>query len=543
MSYVLGLDIGTTSTIGIAIRPEGEVAGLAKRPVDLYSENVGWAEENPEQWWSNVREIITELLANGIDPAEIQAIGVTGMLPAVILLDEAGRLLRPSIQQSDARCGSEVEDLKREVDAAAFVSRAGNVLNQQLVAPKLRWIEKHEPDVFRRIATVFGSYDYIDWRLTAGRAVEKDGPLEAASWMLGGSIADDLVALAHHSAVRFAGEVGIARDSQAHFSRSCGWKRVDQGTRAPRRRSRSHCVCFGRWHHSDRRCSSQRFGGSVDILIATDQPVADPRMYLDYHLVPGLYMPNGCMATGGTALNWFVSTFATGDRAEAQAAGISVHELLDRKAAAVPAGADGLTVLPYFLGEKTDSRSFARALFWTTLSHTLGHLWRTAEGYAYALAHHIGVFHDVGCATTRPFASMADPTASLDADRGDIRRSQYSSYAVIRLLPWRMDRSIGAGLACDWCGISRSSRWTPWSGLSSRMGTVRGGYRVLQPIPSCADSRKSRFERLAILRILYDTNWQVRSGGKGCRRHWRSTRYWIRRRRVERFCRRGHRHY
>ena len=90
MSYVLGLDIGTTSTIGIAIRPEGEVAGLAKRPVDLYSENVGWAEENPEQWWSNVREIITELLANGIDPAEIQAIGVTGMLPAVILLDEAG---------------------------------------------------------------------------------------------------------------------------------------------------------------------------------------------------------------------------------------------------------------------------------------------------------------------------------------------------------------------------------------------------------------------------------------------------------------------
>src|SRR5258707_927881 len=112
MTYLLGLDIGTTSTMGILIRPEGEVVALAARPVDLYSERVGWAEENPEQWWSNVREIVAEILATGIDPSDIKAIGVTGMLPAVILLDEAGTLLRRAIQQSDARCGAEVEELK-----------------------------------------------------------------------------------------------------------------------------------------------------------------------------------------------------------------------------------------------------------------------------------------------------------------------------------------------------------------------------------------------------------------------------------------------
>lgn len=461
MSYVLGLDIGTTSTIGIAIRPEGEVAGLAKRPVDLYSEGIGWAEENPQQWWSNVREIIAELLAAGIDPAEIQAIGVTGMLPAVVLLDEAGRLLRPSIQQSDARCGSEVEELKHEVDAAAFVARAGNGLNQQLVAPKLRWIEKHEPDVFRRIATVFGSYDYINWRLTGERAVEKNWALEGGFVDVASSaIAEDLIALAHIP------RSALPRKSESHqilghvSTKAAAETGLLEGT--PVVGGAADLIASALGAGITRKGDVLlKFGGSVDILIATDQPIPDPRMYLDYHLVPGLYMPNGCMATGGTGLNWFVNTFATGERAEADAAGVSIHELLDRKAAAVPAGADGLIVLPYFLGEKTPIHDpSARALFsGLTLSHTLGHLWRAMlEGYAYALAHHIEVFHDVGYETTRYFAS----------DGGSNSKVWMQIVADILQEPVQLLRGhpgsclgaawtavVGAGCAGDWCGISK----------------------------------------------------------------------------------------
>ena len=106
LPYVLGLDIGTTSTIGILIRPPDETLALASRPVTLRSNHVGWAEEDPGQWWANVGEIVRELLrARGVSPADVAAVGVTGMLPAVVLIDGSGRLLRPSIQQSDARCG------------------------------------------------------------------------------------------------------------------------------------------------------------------------------------------------------------------------------------------------------------------------------------------------------------------------------------------------------------------------------------------------------------------------------------------------------
>src|SRR3984885_3312163 len=143
MTCVLGIDIGTTSTIGILIRLPDQVLALETRPVDLFSERPGWAEEDPEQWWRNVCDITRSLIAkSGIGADEIAGIGVAGMLPALILLDDHGRLLRRSIQQSDGRCAVEVEELRAEIDQEAFIRTAGNGFNQQLIACKLRWIDR-----------------------------------------------------------------------------------------------------------------------------------------------------------------------------------------------------------------------------------------------------------------------------------------------------------------------------------------------------------------------------------------------------------------
>jgi xylulokinase len=196
MTCVIGLDIGTTSTIGILIRMPSEHLALASRPVSLSHRHAGWAEEDPHQWWDNVCTIIAELLEkSGIKPDEIKAVGVSGMVPAVVLLDADGELLRPSIQQSDGRCAQEVDSLRREFDEATFTQRTGNGINQQLVAAKLRWIAHHEPQIFERIGTVFGSYDYINFRLTGSRNVEQNWALEAGFVDLAtGHIAEDLVA-------------------------------------------------------------------------------------------------------------------------------------------------------------------------------------------------------------------------------------------------------------------------------------------------------------------------------------------------------------
>ena len=118
--------------------------------------------------------------------------------PAVVLLDADGKLLRPSIQQSDGRSSAEVAGLAAEVDEAAFLAKAGNGVNQQLLAAKSRWLERHEPAVFANIATVFGSYDYINWRLTGVRGLERNWALEAGLIDLTTDALDDgLIALTH----------------------------------------------------------------------------------------------------------------------------------------------------------------------------------------------------------------------------------------------------------------------------------------------------------------------------------------------------------
>ncbi|MBM3534271.1 MAG: carbohydrate kinase [Alphaproteobacteria bacterium] len=450
MSVVLGLDIGTTSTVGILIRLPDRAVATASRPVTLSSPHPGWAEEDPGQWWSNVGEIARELIGH-VRPEDLRAIGVAGMLPAVVLLDEQGDLLRPSIQQSDGRCGAEVVALKRELDEKDFLKRAGNGINQQLVAPKLRWLAAHEPEVFRRIATVFGSYDYVNWKLTGIRAVEQNWALEAGFTDLANhAIADDLVALA-----------GIARAvlpprSVAHHVlgrvTAAAAKETGLPEGVPVVGGAADLIASALGAGVVTRGDVLlKFGGSVDVLIATDRAAPDPRLYLDYHLVPGLYMPNGCMATGGSGLNWFVDTFGGG----------RTHRALDVLAGRIPAGSEGAAILPYFLGEKTPIHDpEARGAFTgLTLAHGIGHLWRALlEAYAYAIRHHIEVLNEIGHPTERYLASdggaASDVWMQIAADvlQTPIRRLSGHPGSCLGAA-WTA--AIGAGLTQDWMGVTR----------------------------------------------------------------------------------------
>ena len=128
MALLLGLDIGTTSTIGILIDSDGGIRATSSRPSELVSKHPNWAEEDPALWWSNVTEIVPELLtASNASAADVAAIGVTGMVPTVILLDEARQPLRFSIQQNDARAVDEIEDMARTLDPNTFFQRTGGI--------------------------------------------------------------------------------------------------------------------------------------------------------------------------------------------------------------------------------------------------------------------------------------------------------------------------------------------------------------------------------------------------------------------------------
>ncbi|GAA3067102.1 FGGY-family carbohydrate kinase [Rhizobium viscosum] len=462
MAAVLGLDIGTTSTIGILVGLPDQILATASRPVTLSSPHIGWAEENPSEWWENVCSLIGELLVtSGLDAGEISAIGVTGMLPAVVLLDARGKVLRPSIQQSDGRCGAEVAELKAAWDERAFLERAGNGINQQLVTAKLRWIERHEPRVFEQIETVFGSYDYINYRLTGARSVEQNWALEAGFVNIAtDTIDEELVRLAHID----PRVVPIKRASSEIMGlvdeRGASETGLRIGTPVVGGAADMIASALGAGV-IDAGDVLLKFGGAVDILTATDVVAPDPRLFLDYHLVPGLYMPNGCMSTGGSALNWFVKNLASGEQHAADAKGCSLHQHLDHLAEQKPAGSDGLTILPYMLGEKTPIHDPAArgVIEGLTLSHDIGHLWRALlEAYAYAIRHHVEVLIDMGHRPKRFLVSDGGAQSTIwmqivaDVLGAPVQRLSGHPGSCIGAA-W--SAAIGVGLEHDWRGVTR----------------------------------------------------------------------------------------
>jgi xylulokinase len=399
MPAILGLDIGTTSTIGILVDADGRTLALAARAVDLHSEHPGWAEEDPEQWWANVGDVCRELIQKGgIAPADIAGVGVTGMLPAVVLLDAENRPVRRSIQQSDGRVAIEVDAIRREIDEPAFLARTGNGINQQLVATKLRWLRQHEPETLARARQLCGAYDFVVGRLTGVASLERNWALEAGFYDLElGGLADDLIAL---------GGVGRdllppVRDGHEIVGEVTNSAAMHTGL-APGTPVVSGCAdhigsAFVAGVSGPGDCLI-KFGGAGDIMLATSTPHPDPRLFLDFHIVPGLFMPNGCMAASGAILNWFVRTLGGGHS----------HAELDMLAAGSPAGARGLVALPYFLGEKTPIHDPAARgiLAGLGLHHGLGDLWRALlEAVVMGFRHHIEVAREIGYPVTRLLAS------------------------------------------------------------------------------------------------------------------------------------------
>lgn len=460
MSCVIGLDIGTTSTVGLLIRLPDQQLAIAERPVTLSHRHAGWAEEDPNEWWENVCSLVPDLLkAGGISAADVKAVGVSGMVPAVVLIDSNGALLRSSIQQSDGRCGFEVEELRSEHDESAFTRRSGNGINQQLVAAKLRWLERHEPEVFGRIDTVFGSYDYINWRLTGARRIEQNWALEAGVIDLtSGRVDEALVAIAHilpqhlPTLAKSHEIVGtVSRDAAAATGLSPGTPVV-----AGLADHVASAWAAGVQGPGD---LLVKLGGACDVLLSSEQARPDQRVFLDYHARPGLFMPNGCMACSGSLLNWFATGF--GAAADVQPGLGQGHRLqrLDAWAAGVPAGSDGVLALPYFLGEKTpihDPR--ARGTFTgLSLQHGPQHLWRSLlEAVAFSVRHHIEVFGELGLPATRVLASDGGASSRLWLQIiADVlgRPIQPLTGHPGSCLGAAWMAAMGCGLADDWDGL------------------------------------------------------------------------------------------
>ena len=415
-TLVLGIDVGTTSTKVVLADPAAGVVAQASEPVALSSPHPGWAEADPAQWWANLASLVPAVLAAAsatsgntgtgkpVTAADIAAVATTGMVPAVIPVDDAGRPLRKAILQNDARATVEIRELAAALPDLDFVARTGSALTQQSVGPTLLWLARHEPAAWAAAATVQGSYDWLATRLGAAPHVERNWALESGLFELkpDGALAplhpvrDALASLAGMKPgvippVADPGTVigEVSRGAAAETGLRPGTPIVTGGADHVLSAYAAGLASPGDW--------LVKLGGAGDILVVSGHPLVDERLYLDAHPVTGLWLPNGCMATSGSLIRWFQSV----------SGGAPVAELEAEAIAASPAE---LICLPYFLGEKSPLHDpdLRGAFLGLHLGHTRGDLYRAIlEGIAYGFRHHAEVFTERNVAL-RPTARVSN---------------------------------------------------------------------------------------------------------------------------------------
>lgn len=385
---VLGIDLGTTSTKLSLLHPGTGPVASASAPTQLHSEGPGWSEADTEAWWENVCSLVPEVCRRaGVEPADVGAVACSGMVPAVVLLDERGAVLRRAILQNDARAVTEIDELSTELVKGSYdvLSRTCSALTQQSIAPTWRWLTRHEPPVAKATRSIVGSYDWLAIALGAEPHVEENWALESGLYELSGERADPVLDAAGLGSqvlpeVKRPGDLAgvVSPWASSATSLAPGTSIYVGGA--------DHVLAAYAAGLSHRGDWLLKLGGAGDVLVVTDVPAVDRRWYLDIHPVPGLWLPNGCMATSGSLLRWVQEIFG----------GVDLSQLDAEAASALPAE---VLCLPYFLGEKSPLHDpdLRGAFVGLNLAHGRGDLFRSCmEAVAFGFRTHVDAFCGAG---------------------------------------------------------------------------------------------------------------------------------------------------
>lgn len=169
----VGIDLGTSSVKAVWMDPAGKVRTSASAPLSLSQPQPRWSEQDPGEWWlatlAAVDALLTQARHEGLNPADVRGIGLSGQMHGATLLDANDRVLRPAILWNDGRSDAECRALERSADVHGIT---GNLAMPGFTAPKLLWVRQHEPAVFDRIAKVLLPKDYLRLCLTGDYATD-----------------------------------------------------------------------------------------------------------------------------------------------------------------------------------------------------------------------------------------------------------------------------------------------------------------------------------------------------------------------------------
>jgi xylulokinase len=381
MKLFLGLDVSTTGAKALLINEKGGVVSSATEPLTLSAPHPLWSEQNPHDWWIGISKSIRQALEQaGVSGSAVTAIGLTGQMHGLVLLDEHGEVLRPAILWNDQRTGAQCDEMRTRLGKQHLIQITGNDALPGFTAPKILWVQQNEPDIYARTRHILLPKDYTRYRLTDEYAMDKaDGSgtilfnLKTRDWSPEVLAALDIPAewlpltfegpaVTGYVSSQAAAETGLVQGIPVvggggdQAAQAVGVGAVQPGIIA------------------------LTLGTSGVVFATTESPLIEPegRLHAFCHAVPGRWHFMGVMLSAAGSLQWYRDTLAPG----------ASFDTLVNEASDIKAGSDGLLFLPYLTGERTPYPDpFVRAA-WVglTVRHTRAHMTRAVlEGVAFGI--------------------------------------------------------------------------------------------------------------------------------------------------------------
>lgn len=458
MSYVIGIDLGTSALKAVMFDGGGEKIASATAEYPMYQPHNGWAEQNPEDWWQAAVRVLKELLEkSGVNPQSIVSLGISGQMHGLVMLNDNGEVLRPCILWCDQRTGKECVQLTELVGRERLVKITANPALTGFTASKILWVKNHEPAIFKACRHILLPKDYLRYRLTGQFASEMSDasgtqlldvpnrkwseeiieliglPLSAMPKLYESPEITGYISREASGATGLCVQTSVVGGAGDNAAAAVGTGVVENGK------------------------SFTTIGTSGVVYVHTDRPHIDPlgRIHTFCCAVPGAWHVMGVTQGAGLSLQWFKNQFCAQECMRAQEENRSVYSIMDEEAAAIPPGSEQLFYLPYLMGERTphldpDCRG---VFFGISAKHTRAHFIRAVmEGVAYSLYDCLQVIRETGIAPESMLLTGGGGTSALwrqmlcDLFAFPVRTAESSEGAALGAA---VLAAVGAGIYSD----------------------------------------------------------------------------------------------
>lgn len=390
MEYMIGVDIGTTSTKGVLYDMSGKVIAHSNVGYPLYQDLPDMAEEDPDDIFDAVIEVMGQIIRKGkVKPAEIKGVSFSSAMHSLILMDENDQPLTRAITWADNRAAKYSEELKQNGIGAQIYAKTGTPIHPMAPLSKILWLRHEKPELFEQTKKfidlktyvffkLFGVYqmDYsiasatgmfnifkLDWdkqvlellQITTAQLPDLVEPTDSISGL--DPKYGDLLGISTQTPFIFGASDGVLSN--------LGVNAIDPGVVAV------------------------TIGTSGAVRVVVDKPVVDPDGKLFcYALTKDKWVVGGPVNNGGIVFRWVKDQLFAPEKITAEQMQVSTYDILTQIAEKIPAGSDGLLFHPYLGGERAPIwNAYARGSFFgLTRKHTRAHMVRAAlEGIVYNL--------------------------------------------------------------------------------------------------------------------------------------------------------------